>query len=336
MSVRTNVFASVICALMLLVAAFVSPPAFAQTKIAIGTAKDPNLGSQLVIARERGFFKEAGIDAEIRYFPSGGDLMAAFVGGSVQMGSSGSTPVTTLRARPFPVKFVARISDISGAQQLIVKQSVKSLEELYGAKIGVLRGTASDALFQSIVKGYGLDASKFTVLNLGPTEMLQAFVRGEVAAVALWEAHSTRARKLGNGKILVSATQSFIPGKEAQKRIMGDHSMLFAHENYIRDNPAAIRAVLTALLRANDYIDKNRGQATNILAKEFDLDPADMADVMAANRYTLGLDEQMLADMSQLAEFLYGLKRISTQPKASEWVEPALLRALRPDLVKLK
>src|SRR5688572_13089043 len=71
--------------------------AIAQTKVTLGTAKDPNLGSQIVIARERGFFKEAGIDAEIKLFPSGGDLAAAFVGGSVHMGSSGATPVTILR-----------------------------------------------------------------------------------------------------------------------------------------------------------------------------------------------------------------------------------------------
>jgi NitT/TauT family transport system substrate-binding protein len=252
------------------------------------------------------------------------------------MGSSGATPVTTLRARPYPLKSIARMSDISGAQQLIVKQSVKSLEELYGTRIGVLRGTASDALFNSIVKSYGLDASKFTVLNMGPTEMLQAFVRGEVSAVALWEAHSTRARKLGGGKILVSGTQSFIPGKEGAKRIMGDHSTLFAHENYIRDNPAVIRAVLTALLRATEYMERNKQETIASLSKEFDIDPADMVDVMAANRFTMSIDSQMLAELNQLAEFLYGLKRISTLPRAAEWVDPAPLRALRPDLVNLK
>src|SRR5688500_10131558 len=100
---------------LLVLSTILIPPgtSLAQIKVSIGTAKDPNLGSQLVIARERGFFREAGVDADIKYFPSGGDLMAAFVGGSVQMGSSGSTPTTTLRARPYPVKIVAQVADIS-------------------------------------------------------------------------------------------------------------------------------------------------------------------------------------------------------------------------------
>src|SRR5262245_9804531 len=212
-----------------------SGPANAQTKIVIGTAQDPNLSAQIVIARDRGFFKDAGLDATITNFPSGGDLMAAFVGGSVQMGIAGSTPAIILKSRPFPVTIVAQISDISGAQQLIVHQGVNKLEDLYGKQIGLMKGTASEALFTSVVEGYGLDASKFQIINLGPTEMLQAFVRNQVDAIALWEPHTTRAREAGQGKILVSGTRSSIPGKEGPKRVYGDHAILFTNEKFIKE-----------------------------------------------------------------------------------------------------
>jgi|ERR1043166_4783278 ABC-type nitrate/sulfonate/bicarbonate transport system substrate-binding protein len=317
-------------------AALCSSFVLAQTKITLGSAKDPNLGSQFVIARDRGFFRDAGLDAEIKYFPSGGDLMAAFVGGSVQMGSSGATPVTTLRARPYPVKIVSQISDISGAQQLIVKQNVKSLDELYGKRIGLLRGTASEALFNSIVKAYGFDASKVELIGMGPAEMLQGFVRGDLAGVSLWEPHSTRARKAGGGKILASGTQSYIAGKEGPNRIYGDHSILFATDTFVRENAATVRAVLTALARANDFIDKNRAEAIALLGKEFELDTADMAGIVAVNHYTLTLDDQMSADLNRLADFLFELKRIPSQVRAADWIDPAPLRAVRADLVKIK
>jgi ABC-type nitrate/sulfonate/bicarbonate transport system substrate-binding protein len=309
---------------------------FAQTKVVIGTGRDPNLGAPLIVADRQGYFKAAGVDVELRYFPTGGDTIAAFVGGSIHMGSSGSTPTTHLRSRPFPVKIVARVSDISGAQQLIVKRNVKSLEELYGKKIGLMRGTASDALFNSIVKGYGLDGSKFEIVNMGPTEMLQGFVRGVVDAVALWEPHSTRARQSGDGKVLVSATHSFLGAKPEPKRVYGDHSVLFASESYIRDNSSAVRAVLTALVQATEYMDKNRKEAAAMLGKEFNLDTADMLEIMSVNRYTPALDNQMAEDLNQLAQFLHGLGRIKSVPKAQEWIEPAPLRAVRADLVRLQ
>lgn len=316
--------------------AFACGPAAAETKLTIGTAKDPNLGAQLIIAQENGYFRDAGLGVEIKYFPSGGDLMAAFVGGSVQLGSAGATPTTTLRSRPYPVKIVARVSDISGAQQLIVKRDVKALDELYGKKIGLLRGTASEALFNSIVKGYGFDPKKVELIGMGPTEMLEGFVRGTVDAVCLWEPHSTRARKAGGGKTLVSGTQSFLPGKEGPKRIYGDHGVLFASEKYLAEQPDTVKAVLTAMIRANDFIEQNREQAIAILAKAFDLEPSDMADVVSVNRYTLSLDEQMEADMDSLAGFLLELKRISKAVKTADWIEPAPLRSVRADLVKLK
>jgi ABC-type nitrate/sulfonate/bicarbonate transport system substrate-binding protein len=308
----------------------------AQTRVIIGTGKDPNLGAPLIVAQEKGYFRDAGVDVELRYFPTGGDTIAAFVGGSIHMGSSGSTPTTNLRSRPFPVKIVSRISDISGAQQLIVKRGVKNLEELYGKKIGLMRGTASDALFSSIVKGYGLDASKFEVVNMGPTEMLQGFVRGAVDAVSLWEPHSTRARKTGNGKVLVSATHSFLGPKPVAKRVYGDHSVLFASETYVRDQGSSVRAVLTALAKAMEFMEKNKKDTIAILAKELNLDTADMADIMNVNRYTLMLDEEMVADLNGLAEFLYGLQRIKSRPNAKDWIDPTALKAVRADLVKLK
>ncbi len=317
-------------------ASMAAPPALAQTKVTIGTAKDPNLAAQIVVARDKGFFKDAGLDADIKLFPSAGDLMTAVVGGSVSIGSSGATPITTLRSRPFPVRIVSQISDISGAQQIIVRQDLKSIDELYGKKIAIMRATASESLFNSFAKSYGFDASKVELVNMAPVEMLTSFSRGTVDAISVWEPHATRARKTAKGKMLVSGTKSMIAGKEGDRRIYGDHSTLFAAEAFIKAEPNTVKAVLTALLKANEFIESNKSEATAILVKEFGLEPADMADVMASNRYTLAISDELVRDLDQVAAFLYGLKRIQTQPKAREWIDPEPLRAVSSKLVTIK
>ena len=308
----------------------------AQTAVSIGAGKDPNLAAQIVIAREKGFFKAAGLEVEVKYFPSGGDLITAMIGGSVGIGASGATPITTLRARPYPIKILSQISDISGAQQIIVKKDLKSIDELYGGKIAIMRGTASEALFNSFVKAYGFDAGKVELVNMAPAEMLASFARGTVAAISVWEPNTTRARKMSGGKLLVSGTRSAIPGKGGERRIYGDHAVLFATETFVRDQPATVKAVLTALAQANDFIDNNRSEANGLLAKEFGLDPADMADVMAVNRYTLAINDEMVADLDRLADFLFDLKRIQSKPTARDWIDPAPLRLVRAQLVNIK
>ncbi len=334
---RTARFFRIVCALSAIALATTMPrPVAAQTAVTIGAGKDPNLAAQIVIARDKGYFKDAGLDADLKFFPSAGDLMTAVVGGSVPIGTSGATPTTTLRSRPFPIRILSQISDISGAQQIIVKQSLKSLDELYGKKIAIMRGTASESLFNSFAKAYGFDAGKVELVNMAPAEMLASFSRGTVDAISVWEPNTTRARRIANGKLLVSGTRSMIPGREGERRIYGDHSVLFATEAFIREHPATIKAVLSALLKANEFIGSNKSEATSLLAKEFGLEPADMADVMASNNYTLALNDEMVRDLDQVADFLYGLKRIQSLPRARDWIDPDLLRAVRPQLVNIK
>ena len=311
-------------------------PVLAQTKVSIGTARDPNLGAQIVIARDKGFFRDAGLDADIKYFPSGGDLMGAFVGGSVSFGSAGATPVLTVLSRPFPLKIIAQMSDISGAQQILVKKSVNNLDALRGKKIGLLRGTASEALFNSAVKAYNFDAGSVQLVNMGPTEMITTFVRGDVDAVVLWEPHSTKARKLGDGKTLVSGTHSYMNGATAETRVYGDHSVLFATESTLKEQPAVARAVITALNKANDFIVANRPEAVTILAKEYGLEPSEMAAIIDVNRYTLRLDDQLVGDMDNLGEFLFATKRISNAVRTKEAIDASALKSVGADLVKIR
>jgi ABC-type nitrate/sulfonate/bicarbonate transport system substrate-binding protein len=311
-------------------------PTSAQTAVSIGTAKDPNVAAQIVIAREKGFFKEAGLDAAINDFPSGGDLMAALVGGSVQMGSAGISPVVTLRSRPYPVVIVARVSDISGIQQLIVEKDVQKPEDLYGKKIGIMRGTDSEAFFSSVVEGYGLNASQFQLINLNPTEMIQAFVQKDVSAIAVWEPHATRAREAGQGKTLISGTQSFIPGKEGPKRVYGGQAVLFASEDFVAKQPDTVKRVLSALDKANAFIVNNRSEALNIMAKAFQLTPKQMADIADRNAYTLTLDNQMVSDIEKFSQFLLSAGKISKPLDVATAIDSAPLRAFSPSLVKLK
>jgi len=72
-----------------------------------------------------------------------------------------------------------------------------------------------------------------------------------------------------------------------------------------------------------------------ILAKEYQLEPAEMDAIIDVNRYTLRLDDQLVSDLDSLAEFLYSIKRIPNPVKAREMIDAAPLKAVRADLVKL-
>jgi len=166
--------------------------------------------------------------------------------------------------------------------------------------------------------------------------MITAFVRGDVDAVALWEPHSSKARKLGDGKTLVSGTYSFLGPQPVARRVYGDHAVLFVTETTLKEQPAITRSVLAALQKANTFIEANRAEAIAILAKEYGLDAVEMEAVIDVNRYTLRLDDQLVTDIDALADFLYSIKRIANPVHVREAIDTTALKALNPELVNLR
>lgn len=305
-------------------------------RVTIGTSQDPNNGAQVLIAEKKGFFKDEGLDASVKYFPSGGDLMAAFVGGSVDFGSSGAIPILTLRARPFPLKVIAQTSDISGAQHLVVKEGVNSLKELKGKKIGVMLGTASEALYKSILREYELDANAFTVINMAPTDMTTAFVRGDVDAIVLWEPAASSARDLGKGKVLISGTYDFRGKNRVSNRIYGDHAMLFTNEETLKNREKEAAAVIRAIQKASKFIETNRDEAINILADQYKISPKKIGEILEMNNYSLEINDELVSDLNTLSEFLLTSKRISVHNDPMEMIDTSLLRKLNPSLVNCR
>jgi len=166
--------------------------------------------------------------------------------------------------------------------------------------------------------------------------MLEAFVRNQVDAVALWEPHSTRAREAGKGKTLVSGTTSFIPGKEGPRRVYGDHAVLFTTQDFAQKDADTVKKVITALDRANAYLKSNRKEAVEILAKAFQLTSGQMDHIVDVNDYTLMIDEQLVLDMNKLSSFLAALDKIPREVDVRSWMSTAALKSVAPDMVKQK
>lgn len=311
------------------------PAAEALTEVTIGTSKSTQLAAQIVVADAKGFFEKAGLDADIKYFPSGGDLMAGFVGGSVEFGSGGSAPTLIMRSRPFPAVVIAKTSDISGAQQIAAKGGIDSLEGLKGMKIGVMAGTSSEALWLSALDDAGLSPADYTPVQLRPSEMVQAMVRGDIAAMSMWEPHVTRARANSDAQVIITGTTNREGGSMSPNRIYGDHAVLFTSEETFANEPEKVKMVLEAFYMADKFIDENTDEAISILAEFFQVSEEQMTDIATANDYTMMLDDKMVEEMNKLANFLKDAGKLQQVIDVKTWIEPGPLSEVAPEMVEL-
>ncbi|MDP9129304.1 MAG: ABC transporter substrate-binding protein, partial [Candidatus Binatota bacterium] len=118
----------------------------------------------MVVAQEKGYFREEDLDVELILMTASVANMA-LMGGNVDFISSGPSVVGAI-ARGAPLKFVF-LCFSRPMHWLYAKPEIKSLRELKGKKIGVSSvGSAAHFLVQEILRRHGMDpAREVTILG---------------------------------------------------------------------------------------------------------------------------------------------------------------------------
>ncbi len=306
--------------------------------IDIHTARDAQLASQLVIAQAKGCFREEGLHVQIKYFTAGSEIPPGMAAGSIVMASAGAPNAISLAASNFPMRVIAQIGDVSGAQGIVVRPQagIRMPKDREGKRMGIVKAGPALDLCGKFSRTYGVDQSKITMANMLPPDLLTAFAKGDIDAYAVWEPYLTRGEQLG-GKLLHTGTQSYVPGAEGPKRIFSMACVLFTLESFVKDNPNTTLAILRGLRKAQHFLDNpaNGEAVLEILTGPLNIPKPDLQKIMGRNRYQLQIDEALLASMDSQTEFLHSVGFLRSAPKARTYVEPRFLREVDPGLVKI-
>src|SRR5262245_27945145 len=222
----------------------------------VHTARDAQLASQLVIAEKKGFFREQGLEVQVKYFTAGSEIPPGMAAGSIVMASAGAPNAISLAATNFPMRVIAQIGDVSGAQGVVVRPAagIKTPKDLEGKKMGIVKAGPALDLFGKFSRTYGIDQNKITMANMLPPDLLTAFAKGDIDAYAVWEPYLTRGEQLG-GKVLHTGTQSYVPGAEGPKRIFSMACVVFTVESFLKQHPNTTVALLRGVRQAQQFMD---------------------------------------------------------------------------------
>ena len=118
--------------------------------------------STFAIARDRGYYREEGLDVELVVMPSAVGTQA-LIGGNVKFSTHGGASMPPL-LRGAPLKFL-----FSTFQRpmfwLYAKTEIKTVADLKGKKIGVSSlGSGPDSILRDILKKHGLDGARDAVI----------------------------------------------------------------------------------------------------------------------------------------------------------------------------
>ena len=233
------------------------------TKVRISYSSRSNSNTPFLIALNKGFFAEEGMDVElIQVNPR---LAAtAVINGDLDLTT---TFGTTLRGiiSGFPIKFVA-VSVKKSEHFLAVRPEIKEIRDLNGKKLGVATLFGSDQrAAEEMLKGKGFSPTMMKPIALGESPVrAQALRAGLVDAISITSPFDLSLQS--EGFRLLAGPQDV--------QIALPTSGLAVSNRTLQQNPQMVKRSVRALLKAHRFVFENRKEVLPEMIRYLDQTPA--------------------------------------------------------------
>jgi NitT/TauT family transport system substrate-binding protein len=189
-----------------ILAAFVALAATLQAAtLKIGYSDWPGF-TVLEVAKQKGWFKEAGLDVDLVWFdylPS----LDAFAAGKIDAVTVVGTDALVNGANGAKSKIIALLDYSDGSDMIIGAPGVNSIKDLKGKKVGIEVTLVEHLLLLKALEANGMKQSDVEIVKTATNDTPQTLASGKVAAIGAWYPVSGQALKqvAGSKKLFTSA-----------------------------------------------------------------------------------------------------------------------------------
>jgi len=219
------------------------------------------------VARDRGFFRQEGLEVKTVSFQGGADAIKAMLAGSIDIDGATGLDAPAAVAKGAPVVEFASGGVSQSTFRLLAnnRSGINSLGDLKGKKIGITRfGSLTDFVARLEGHAAGLEAGKdFTEVPVGASAAQTALLSGEIDAT---NANPVDAFPLlDTGKVHVVTDFSKVDPNT-------QFTALVATPTYLKQHAATVRAFLRAYFRAIQYLKTHRDYGIKATAAALHVD----------------------------------------------------------------
>ena len=235
------------------------------------------------IAIQKGWFEEAGVDVEFKWFDYVASMDAYAAGQLDAVTMTNGDALVTGSARPSVAIIINDYSN--GNDMLVATPDIEEVADLKGKKIGAELGFVGHLLALTAIQEAGLSEDDVEWVNT-PTDKTAAMLEsGNVSAIAAWQPNSGEALKAvpGSTPVFTSADK---PG------IIYD--VLAVSPESLEARRAEWQKVVSVWYRIVDYLkdEDNLDEALEILAARVNISAAEYEPFFQGT-YILSLDEAL-------------------------------------------
>jgi NitT/TauT family transport system substrate-binding protein len=301
--------------------------AVAQTKLDFAGSITWMGQAPIMLAVDKGFFKEEGIDVEITIILNSSDRIAALTAGSVAFSNLGRIAVISEMARGNQsFYYFANVDDSPGNEGCWARPGFASFKELRGKRVAA--NTSAEITMNGLLRVEGMTEKDVQFVNLPPTEMAGALANGDVDAACLWQPLLEGVKQaVPNGKLLGTDMDTDIYKKYGT---MASPDVVIISKKLVDEHPDQARKLAIAMFKGADLAIQEPQEAAKTIAHYFRKAPNEVLQQMKTFKYfgLAGWPEHMklhTGQMQELAKWLADNKKIPTVPDVAKWENVSFL-----------
>src|SRR3954466_5358579 len=230
-----------------------------KTKINVATASLGLPYLPLIIAQQRKYFADEGLEVEIAAFAGGSKALQSLMGGSSDVASGAYSNTLTMAAKGQKLKnFVVQVRypALTIAVSKKVGDRYKSLKDLKGMKIGVSApGSSTHMVVNHLLAKGGLTSNDVSIIGVGTSAgAVAAIEKGEIDAIINSDPVMTKL-ETDNSVTVIAETRT---SKGTQDLFGGPYpeAGLYATAEFIAKNPNTVQALTNSIVRAELWMQK--------------------------------------------------------------------------------
>jgi aliphatic sulfonates family ABC transporter substrate-binding protein len=191
-------------------------------------------------------------------FPSGPPLLEALNAGGIDFGATGDTPPIFAQAAGSDLVYVAAVPVNGQGSAILLPEGSKisNIAQLKGTKLAFTRGSSAHYFAVAALRSAGLTLSDVTPVYLAPADARAAFVRGSLDAWVIWDPYYAEAVQNAGAQVLTNA----VP-------YVHSASFFLAGNDFVKQNPVIVRAILDELRTVSHWVGANREAASVLVSK---------------------------------------------------------------------
>lgn len=216
----------------------------------------------LHLARELGYFDENQI--QVFEVASATSAIRAFRNGNIEVAALTLDEVLLLLQDNVPVKILLVLDVSKGADAIVAHPPISTLKALKGKRIGVESMALGAYMLSRALDFAGLYNNDVTPVYVPFNKHESSFLSHDIDALVTFEPVK--------GKLIAKGATPLLDSRQLPNEIV---DVLVIHEKALQDKPAAVTALIKGWFKALDYLQTQKPDAAQIIARRIDSTPSE-------------------------------------------------------------